>query len=119
MNVFSCNKIIVSWVTVPMIWLKQKHWTGVYRVARYNQLSKEWKRDAFLRHSTGRPIVGYQAHFSVAHAGEQAVQRIRTQPKTSVARAPRRLSPNRYVAPTEKRRDDIRWETRVRMQLQD
>ena len=75
------------------------------RVARFTQLNAAWQGDAFLRNNASRrPSVGFQAHYSAAHADAESL-RERT-----------RLAPNRYVAPTDKRRDSVRLEVRMRMQ---
>eukprot|EP00743_Colponemidia_sp_Colp-15_P007767 GILK01008410.1.p1 GENE.GILK01008410.1~~GILK01008410.1.p1 ORF type:complete len:306 (+),score=26.62 GILK01008410.1:43-918(+) len=70
-------------------------------VARYQQLSHVWARDSFLKNS-----VGNARKHNVIKPSE-------------VLHTPRSIdptpSPSAFVAPTEKRRDDVRWHMRMQM----
>lgn len=99
----------------------------VDRVAAYQQMQKTWSGDRFLKHSTGKPANvrqagaqarkpdNFHAYFSIMHAMEDEAK------ERSSAKAKERSSASSaaaagYVAPTSKRRDALRWETRQRLQ---
>ncbi|KAK3252675.1 hypothetical protein CYMTET_38038 [Cymbomonas tetramitiformis] len=83
----------------------------VDRVARYAAMQKTWKNDSFLSGKT-RPRQSNNFHKIYAaqhanHAQETALARKRSQAN--------KKTPSTYVPPQDKRRDALRWETRVRL----
>ncbi|GAX85616.1 hypothetical protein CEUSTIGMA_g13031.t1 [Chlamydomonas eustigma] len=100
----------------------------VDRVQRYQQLQQGWSKDKFLRSSqtaatsgprqpgpANRKPSNFHTYFAVMHAVEAAEkERMLKQARNKTTS---KLQPGlEYVAPTSKRRDALRWETRLRMQ---
>ena len=87
------------------------------RVARYQQLQAQWSRDRFLQ-STSKPRknVGFQRAFAAAHEASRAdLEELKAENAWESARA----LASGYVPPEGKRRDSLRWQTRVAMQQQE
>jgi hypothetical protein len=81
------------------------------RVARYHQLQQQWNKDPFLNRP--RKQLGFQAAFAAAH--ERAEAELDDLKALNSCQRPR--SSGAFVTPTEKRRDQLRWDMRRRMQL--
>jgi hypothetical protein len=94
-------------------------------VARYQQLRKQWCRDPFLSKPRHRKH-GYQEAFAVAHERERAElelvkasNKVAAPPSATGRGASSKGAAAVYVPPGQKRRDRLRWNVRMRMQLQD
>ncbi|KAK9812864.1 hypothetical protein WJX72_004866 [[Myrmecia] bisecta] len=93
----------------------------VDRVARFRQLQADWQRDQFLRaggaaKTSQRRGENFNAQFAYAHALEQQT---RDEYIRMYSRPPPGHNTTAVTPPTSKRRDALRWETRMRMQLRD
>mmetsp|Transcript_34054 Transcript_34054/g.41183 ORF Transcript_34054/g.41183 Transcript_34054/m.41183 type:complete len:369 (-) Transcript_34054:290-1396(-) len=80
------------------------------RVARYAQMQQSWKNDSFLTaKAKPRPAQNFHAIHAAQHAAHAQ--------QTAIARAngTMRKKETKFVAPNEKRRDNLRWEVRVRL----
>ncbi|PNH11436.1 hypothetical protein TSOC_001708 [Tetrabaena socialis] len=94
----------------------------VDRVQRYHQMQAEWSQSRFLKQAGGQPArgtnrkpVNFHSHFAAMHAAEDAgrqrlLRETRAKTKQDLGAA--------VDAPTANRRDELRWQTRMRMQEQ-
>ncbi|GIL45965.1 hypothetical protein Vafri_3072 [Volvox africanus] len=93
----------------------------VDRVQRYQQLQQEWSQNRFLKQAggtnrgTSRKPVNFHSHFASLHAAEEA-ERQRMLRETR-ARTKKELGAA-TEAPTSNRRDELRWQTRMRLREQ-
>ncbi|GIL71732.1 hypothetical protein Vretimale_832 [Volvox reticuliferus] len=93
----------------------------VDRVLRYQQLQQEWSQNRFLKQAggtnrgTSRKPVNFHSHFASLHAAEEA-ERQRMLRETR-ARTKKELGAA-TEAPTSNRRDELRWQTRMRLREQ-
>lgn len=89
----------------------------VDRVARYQQLSQVWNKDRFLKSGAGsqrKASSNFHTQFAALHAAEER-QRQQTL-KNSRARTKQQLSgAATFVVPSDKRRDELRWQVRMKM----
>ncbi|KAK9866537.1 hypothetical protein WJX84_001469 [Apatococcus fuscideae] len=95
----------------------------VDRVARFRELKEGWSQSTFLR-SGGDSIVSrrksenFAGQFAELHAQEQERRRALSEDRVQ-RQAMLGITGNPYIIPSSKRRDALRWETRLRMQLRD
>ncbi|GLC61720.1 hypothetical protein PLESTB_001795600 [Pleodorina starrii] len=93
----------------------------VDRVQRYQQLQQEWSQNRFLKQASGasrgisRKPVNFHSHFASLHAAEEAERQrmlrdTRAKTKKELGAA--------TEAPTANRRDELRWQTRMRLKNQ-
>eukprot|EP00892_Ulva_mutabilis_P003697 jgi/Ulvmu1/169/UM001_0173.1 len=87
------------------------------RVARYQQLNKQWSKDSFLSTTSRRRNQGFREAYAAAHELSQA-ELTATKAVNSSGR-PSTGGRRAYVPPGENRRDRLRWDVRTRMQMQD
>ncbi|GLI63934.1 hypothetical protein VaNZ11_007075 [Volvox africanus] len=93
----------------------------VDRVQRYQELQQEWSQNRFLKQASGtnrgtsRKPVNFHSHFASLHAAEEA-ERQRMLRETR-ARTKKELGAA-TEAPTSNRRDELRWQTRMRLREQ-
>ncbi|KAG2490610.1 hypothetical protein HYH03_011002 [Edaphochlamys debaryana] len=92
----------------------------VDRVKRYQQLAQEWDKSRFLKQGAGtkgtqRKPVNFHSHFASLHATEEA-ERARLLKETR-ARTKKELG-EATEAPTANRRDELRWQMRMRLREQ-
>ncbi|KAK9852612.1 hypothetical protein WJX84_007607 [Apatococcus fuscideae] len=95
----------------------------VDRVARFRELQEEWSRSSFLKsggdHSISRrKKEDFANQFAELHAHEQEQHRTCAHDRV-LRQADLGATSNVYIIPSAKRRDTLRWETRLRMQLRD
>eukprot|EP01024_Parvocaulis_polyphysoides_P059475 TRINITY_DN6430_c0_g3_i1.p1 TRINITY_DN6430_c0_g3~~TRINITY_DN6430_c0_g3_i1.p1 ORF type:complete len:399 (-),score=42.19 TRINITY_DN6430_c0_g3_i1:317-1513(-) len=93
----------------------------VDRVARYKQFEKQWNKSGFLRgrkEPNDRKRQNFYQAFQEAHQREAAMQ-LNAKLTSIKRRQSQKQVVHKYIAPHEKRRDDLRWQTRMKMNMID
>ncbi|KAL0052045.1 hypothetical protein WJX82_007022 [Trebouxia sp. C0006] len=96
----------------------------VDRVTRHRELQQVWNKDAFLRSggtakTSKRRGENFNELYAACHAAEDKLKELTLKHGKAAKGSLKGKQQQENVAPTDKRRDALRWETRMRMQLRD
>ncbi|KAL0033597.1 hypothetical protein WJX79_006452 [Trebouxia sp. C0005] len=96
----------------------------VDRVTRHRELQQVWNKDSFLRSggtakTSKRRGENFNELYAACHAAEDKLKELTLKHGKAAKGTLKGKGQQENVAPTDKRRDALRWETRMRMQLRD